>query len=343
MNVSSLLSRLSLPALAWLCLVRPATAIIHQGATSGDQTFNTVATGTIAEPVFGQVGFLSYPVSNRSTFHFTAVPIGPNYIITASHIKGEAGDLFTLNGVVHTIEEAHVIGIVSQTAGPGDLAICRVSGTFDSWVPLYDKDNELGKPMVFVGAGMIKGPEVVLNGKPIGWSQTNTDLDTKRWGTNTVSSIEPYAPVPGTATTLLGLNFDGNEGPSEAQLSFGDSGGLGFIVDEGVWKVAGTGFGVSGYYSHSADGSNSFAGAMPDTRGLYIESGQVDINGNSIFEYIDPAIYLKPVPSVSYLARVSPHVATIQALMVPEPGALSFLLLSLPLVAARFRRPMPRH
>ena len=191
---------------------------------------------------------------------------------------------------------------------------------------------------------MIKGDTITLNGNPIGNTYVVTNPDTKRWGTNNVSGIEPFSFTNGTSqTTLLSLNFDGNEGPNEAQLSFGDSGGLGFIQDEGVWKVAGTGFAISGYYSHSANGSAAFTGAMADTRGLYIDSGTLDMNGNPIYDFIDPAIYLSPVPSVSYLARVSPHVDQIRAPMVPEPGALSLLLFSLPLVAARIRRPIPRH
>jgi len=67
---------------------------------------------------------------------------------------------------------------------------------------------------------------------------------------------------------VLSATFDAGQGPNEAHLSGGDSGGAVFIMDGPTWELAGINYAVDGPYSLTPGGS-SFIAAMYNQTGLY--------------------------------------------------------------------------
>jgi hypothetical protein len=294
-----------------------ANAVIIYGAPVEDTIYNTTPPPGF-ENAWNTVGLFSYPATNPTGNSATAVAIGPNHIITANHLGGNPGDAFTLNGVTHTLQERIGIGN-GTTSAAVDLAVWRVSGTISSWSPLYTGTAEVGKQMIFVGAGAYKGAPITVGGNPVGWGYDYTVYhpNIRRWGTNTIDAKVGYRFLGGLDADILVTDFDSNAG---------DSGGVGFIEDNGIWKVAGIGWAVSGYYSRVGNNSDLFLGGMYDTRGLYIQD--VDSGGNPIFTYIDPnpAVNPNPIPTESYLSSIAQSAGLITTAITPTPEPSTLIL-----------------
>jgi hypothetical protein len=319
-----------LAALILVSLTLPsAHAVIIYGAPVDDTVYNTTSPAGF-ESAWNTVGLLSYPTSYPAANWTAAVAIGSNYILTANHVRGEIGDVFTLNGVAHTLQELTTFGN-GTTSAVTDLAVWRVSGSFDTWSPLYTNTDEVGKQMTFVGTGAYKGAPISVGGSQIGWGYDYTVYhpNIRRWGTNTIDAKAGFRFFGGLDADILITDFDNNAGDSEFQLGSGDSGGVGFINDNGVWKVAGVGWAVSGYYSRVGNNSDLFLGGMYDTRGLYIQD--VDSGGNQIFTYISPdlAINPNPIPTESYLSTISQSAGLITAAITPTPEPSTLFLAGL--------------
>jgi hypothetical protein len=207
--------------------------------------------------------------------------IGANHFITAKHIAGGVGTLFSYQGANYTIAER----FDSPTS---DLTIFRVEETFGSFAPLYQGGDELGKNLVVIGRGAPRAGEVTLDGAGKGWYWGAYD-GVQSWGENQVSSIEDGGDSIGD---LLRFSFDADGGPNESHLAVGDSGGAVFIQEDGVWKLAGINYAVDGYYSFTGGDDPGFLGAIYDARGLYV-------GGPGDYEYV-PATEPDPVPGGSY-------------------------------------------
>jgi hypothetical protein len=309
-----------------IMMIHSAGAVILFGQTiNGDATTNVTPPPGF-ENAWNTVGFLTY-VGNPNANKGTAVAIGSSYIMTANHIRGNVGDIFTLNGVDHTLQELTAIGDGTNNATV-DIAVWKVSGSLDSWAPLYTNNDEVGKEMMFVGAGAFKGPEVYVNGNLAGWGySTVATPPTLRWGTNRIDQIDTFRFYGNIDAEFVTTNFDQGQGPNEFQLGSGDSGGVGFIQEGGVWKVASLGFAVSGYYSRVGNDSDRFLGGLYDTRGLYIQTNTAS-DGSGIYQYIDPLSNPNPIPTQSYMSRVSQSYSPITVLLAPEPSTLSLVFIS---------------
>ena len=140
----------------------------------------------------------------------------------------------------------------------------------------------------------------------------------QRWGSNSVSAIidgNTVVSLPGgTLGNFLVFTFDADASPNEAALSTGDSGGGAFILDAGVWKLAGIHYGVDGPYNTNTSGSGFFA-AIYDQGGLFT-GGEGRWNST-------PETPLN-VPGKFYSTRVSDHVAWISSVIngpLPEDPA----------------------
>jgi hypothetical protein len=230
---------------------------------------------------------------------FLGTPIAPHYFITAQHVGGSPGDLFFLNG-------ASYMALQFFDDPSSDLRIWQVDGTFSAYAPLYDGASEVGQTFIVHGRGTQRGDSVTVAGAgPAslrGWRWGTAD-GRLRWGQNQVAGIQDgnLAPLGSGSTpkigALLKAFFKSSGGPDEAHLSSGDSGGGMFILDGGVWKLAGINYSVDGPYSLTNAGPG-FDAALFDTGGLYTEgkSGWV----------------LKPEsgqaqPSSFYATRISAH------------------------------------
>ena len=214
---------------------------------------------------------------------FSGTPIAPSYFITAEHF-GHQGNTFVYGGVNYTI-------IDTKDDPNSDLRICKVSGTFPTYAPLYTKSDEAGKQLVIFGRGSKRGGEVV-NGSLRGWLWGSGDA-VLRWGTNVGTGIFNGGSAYGA--NLIGADFNPDAGGDEATLSPGDSGGGAFIKDGGTWKLAGINSWVDGPYNTVPSNNGQFFAALFNEDGYYLDSlysgGQLSEPGSG--------------PGSLYLTRIS--------------------------------------
>lgn len=285
------------------CLL--ATALLCLAGTEGKavilySTGTTTANTTAPGGLFADSG---WQFQGEWLNNFTGTPISPNCFITAVHVGGNIGSIFTFQGQDYTTDDWADI--------PGtDLRIWRVTGTFSTYAPLYTKTDELGKTLTMFGRGTQRSSAITRpsNGQQIGWGWGGSD-GVLRWGTNSVATVD---------SLYLTGNFSSAGTTFEATLSNGDSGGGIFIKDtDGVWKLAGINFAVDGPFKFSTGDTNSFNGAIYDATGLFAQDDQgafVPVSGASSF----------------YASRISVNAAAIQEITgVPEPGASAFLVAGL--------------
>jgi hypothetical protein len=249
---------------------------------------------------------------------FTGTPIAPNFFITSSHIFGNVGDPFILNGTTYTTTK-----FFDDPSG-ADLRIWQVSGTFPSYAPLYTESDETGRPLIAFGRGGPKGAEVTnASSAAVGWlwGAASTTLS---WGTNVVAAT-------GTAPSLTGNfvifgfnnpNFPGAPAATDntAALTSGDSGAGLFVLKNGVWRLAGVNSAADGPYTtvSTTDPTQSFAASLYDSRGFFFLGDKNPIPDHG-----------SPVPSQSYATQISTELAWISSvtgIAVPEPS--SYLLLA---------------
>jgi hypothetical protein len=210
---------------------------------------------------------------------FGGTPIGTNLFLTAQHVGGSVGDVFSYNGTDHRAVAAFPDPI-------SDLMIWQVCGTFPRFAPLYTGvPLEIYRPCVVFGRGRTRGGEVTVtnNGQVTlrGWAWGETDKRL-RWGYNTVGG---FIKDSGNGSDLLKVLFDPNGGANVAALATGDSGGAVFMQGSSGWALAGINFAVDGPFNYVASGPGFYA-ALFEQSGFYEESGTdwlVAGNGPSAF------------------------------------------------------------
>lgn len=276
--------------------------------STADPSFNTSASGTVAETAWSYQG-------NWGSFMGTAV--SPRHFITAKHVGGSVGGVFTFGGVSYTTTASY-----DAPAGV-DLRIWRVSGTLPTFAPVYTASDEVGQNLVVIGRGRLRGTEVSVGGEPKGWEWGGAD-GKARWGENTVSTI-----LSEGAADYLVAAFDANGGLNEAHLAAGDSGGGVFIQDpvDSLWKLAGINRAVDGLWSYDETGPG-FNAAIYDQSGLFL--------GNDTDGYEDAG----EGPSNFYATRISSYDNWILS-VIPEPRHYTLatgLGLLLVLATRRLRR-----
>lgn len=199
--------------------------------------------------------------------------IAPHYFIAAEHVGGTVGsDVFIYRGVTYTTS---AVFDDPET----DLRIWRVCGTLPDYAPLYTDTNEVGRGLVVIGRGTLRGAAVTSTNlfqvHTNGWLWGAAD-GAIRWGENEVARIVDGDGVLGATGVgeVLAADFDAGAGPNECHLSVGDSSGAVFIQDGATWKLAGINFAVDGPYNTSGTGSG-FNAAIFDESGLYRSNGGV--------------------------------------------------------------------
>ena len=151
-----------------------------------------------------------------------------------------------------------------------DITLWKIDGSFPEFARLYEKGDEVGKPLVVFGRGCQRGPEVRLNGELKGWAWGELD-GMLRWGENVVAGISDAKGNPATPTTafqLLRADFDLDGEPNEAHLSGGDSSGGVFLQDDGIWKLAGVNHAANREYRYGAS-DESFNATLFDEGGFF--------------------------------------------------------------------------
>lgn len=233
---------------------------------------------------------------------FLGVPIAPYHFITAKHIGGSVGAVFDLHGDPYVTVAVHL----SPTT---DLAIWEVdhSKPFQAYAPLSSGVADIGAAAVF-GRGTRRGGEVSISGEPKGWKWGASD-GVKRWGRNqVVGAIDGGAGVG----ELLQCDFDEPGTADECHLSVGDSGGGLFVLEAGLWRLAGIHYSVDGSF-RTGPGDTPFNAALFDAGGL---------------EYEDPPGWTaigedaENIPSSFYSSRLSASSGWILGI-APAAGSLA--------------------
>jgi hypothetical protein len=249
---------------------------------------------------------------NTAQGSFLGTPIAPNYFIAANHVAGNSSNTFNFQSQTYTIDPS--FGTNGGYNLPGsDLTLWKVNQTFSTYAPMYNGASETGKHLITFGRGSARGAavnDVATNTTLRGWRWTNTFDSLKSWGENDVTGTftDPtYGPV-------FDFSFDQSGGNNEGALSIQDSSGGVFILDGGVWKLAGVNLAaestLQGAFSTSPDGSNPFNASLFDKQGFYEDDGAGNFTLQTTHE-----------GTLSYASRISSHYAEIAAL-VPEPGSL---------------------
>lgn len=316
-----------------LGLASSASAVI----VPGPQQRNTSApTGSLANAGWqwqGQFG------------GFLGTPIGPSHFLTARHIGHGVGTPIYYRDGSGTVVAYPTIAEYNDPNT--DLRIMQISGTFDSWAPLWDTTvdgSEVGRALFVVGRGTARGAEVrgpsstasttSLGRKPTelkGWLW-GADDHVQAWGTNVVDAVVNGG---GSIGQLLYFDFDRLNSDDEAMLSGGDSAGAVFIQNDlGQWKLAGINYGAEFQFART-DGGTTFNAALFDMGGFYYAPPNPDI-------YIPEGV--ADEPAGSYSTRVSSRLAWINGIVgggmkpdgaVPEPTTVGLLAVPLVLLARR--------
>lgn len=233
---------------------------------------------------------------------FLGVPIAAHFFITATHIGGVVGDVLNLHGDPYTT-------IAKHNVPSTDLTIWEVNHAkpFPTYAPLSSGAADVGSVVTVIGRGTQRGAQVIVGGEPKGWQWGVTDK-VQRWGRNTVVGV---VSEPGFGQ-LLYCDFDSPGLPDECHLTVGDSGGGMFVMEDGLWRLAGINFSVDGPFREPPS-VTSFNAALFDAGGLEYSNG--------------PGWTLVPegeadVASSFYCSRISHSLAFISNL-APEVNALA--------------------
>ena len=133
-----------------------------------------------------------------------------------------------------------------------------------------------------------------------GWENGPAD-GVQRWGENQFAGVLKFG---GSLGELLSATFDAEGGPNEATFSVGDSGGAAFVNVDGVWKLAGINYGVSGPYKRTANGPAIY-GAIFNESGLFKGSRLVPDRPQA-------------VPGSLYVTRISARTGWIYSVINPR-------------------------
>ncbi len=229
---------------------------------------------------------------------FLGVPIAPYYFITANHIGGSNGDKLYFHGESH-----ETIG--SQLIPSTDLRVWEVKHTepFLNYAPVSTGAADLGATATVLGRGTQRGLGVMVSGEPKGWFWGTGD-DVERWGRNQVSLIATDA----TLGQFLQCDFDNPGIANECHLSVGDSGGGVFVLEDGLWRLAGINYGVDGPFRISAAEPAEFQAALYDCGGLQIKDGSSWLTIPNGAENVGSSFYSSRVAAPTTLSWLTTNV-----------------------------------
>ena len=291
------LSRSLLAAGAFLCLgagIAPAVILYD----TGDPTVNASTPGDNSGWQYeGQFG------------GFIGTPIAPYYFMTAQHIGGGISQSFTFHG--ETFTTTAVFNDPST-----DLRIWQVDHPFATYAPLFQVNgDETSQELHVFGRGTQRGSAISLDGKLRGWAWGASD-GVQRWGRNVVADIVPYSS--GSPWTFLQATFDSNGLVHEAHLSVGDSGGGVFILENGLWCLAGINYGVDEIFT-APDSSSGLIAAIFDATGYYVQ--RTSPSGTT-YPQIPPNPDGSNVPTSFYSTQVSARMSWIAGVLKSNSSPL---------------------
>lgn len=232
--------------------------------------------------------------------YFLGVPIAPHFFITAAHILGvSVGNKLNFHGDEYTT-------IAKYPITGTDLQVWEVDHAkpFLTYAPLSTGAGNVGATATVMGRGTQRGAEVLLDTVPKGWKPGTGD-QVQRWGRNVIA---------GTATdpakgAMLVCQFNNSGITDECHLSSGDSGGGLFVLENGLWRLAGINYAVDGNFRIPATESTP---AGPEISAALFDMGGLEIGTGSNWTLTSDT--MADIPSSFYSSRISVHTSEIQAI-----------------------------
>lgn len=248
---------------------------------------------------------------------FLGTPVAPYFYITAKHFGGSVGQVFNFHGDSYTtigyyetlfrdldhelVTRHHTTNAPDgytdtlTTGTATDLRIWEVDHAkpFPAFSPLSSGVADMGATATVHGGGAERGDEVTVNSELKGWLWGGSNYR-QRWGRNDVAGT-----VDGGADygEVLFCNFDKPGIPDECDLSTGDSGGGLFVLENGLWRLAGINLGADSPFRDGPTGAVIYA-ALYDKGGLE-EYSEPPPTWTSVAE--QPA----NIPTKFYCSRIS--------------------------------------
>jgi hypothetical protein len=227
---------------------------------------------------------------------YLGVPVSPFHFVTAAHINGDVGAAFDFHGDLYTTIAKHEL--------PGtDLRVWEVDHAkpFPIYAPLSSGVNDIGTTATVIGRGKQRGAEVFLGAVLKGWNSGTAD-QVQRWGKNIVAR-EDTDPLNGK---LLVCDFNNPGVGDECHLSVGDSGGGLWVLEDGLWRLAGIHYAVDGPLRVPPSGGTGMGdAAIFDAGGLEYKNGE---------PWILLPDTLADNPASIYSSRISVHRTAIFAI-----------------------------
>ncbi|HSP43367.1 MAG TPA: hypothetical protein VLO11_10890, partial [Luteolibacter sp.] len=182
------------------------------------------------------------------------------HFITAAHFTGPQLGTFDLHGDLYT-----TIGF--QDIPGTDLRVWEVNHAkpFATWAPLSSGAADIGAVATVFGRGRPRGGEVFVGLEAKGWFWGNHDR-VKRWGRNVIDGVYDGGEDYGE---LIYAEFNQPGIAHECHLSGGDSGGGVFVLEDGLWRLAGINLSVDGPFRKSAS-DPVFSATLYDMGGLEV-------------------------------------------------------------------------
>lgn len=223
---------------------------------------------------------------------FLGVPIAPHFYITAKHIGGSVGQVFNFHGESY-ITIAYHDSPPTAASDTTDLRIWEVEHTkpFPTYAPLSTGVADLGATATIYGGGAQRGDSVSVSAELKGWKWGEINYR-ERWGRNIVTGTVDGGDDLGE---LLFCDFDQPGIVDECHLSVGDSGGGLFVLENGLWRLAGINFAVDGPFRTDPMGA-SFMAALFDAAGLEYANGP---------SWVSLPEQAENIPSSFYCSRIS--------------------------------------
>lgn len=247
-------------ATLWLAAALTAHGVVFH-STNGINHNVSAPTGMLANSGWQYTGELG---------DFTGTAIASSAVLSARHLKdlnrAPLGTAF-----IYEHQSFVTTGYVGDAAS--DFGIWFVDGVFSNVAPLFVGTNELDRDVFIIGRGLERGETVITDGYTNGWRWgEEPNPRTRRWGLNHIESFRDFATY-GDQVFMV-CTFDLSDGPDEAMLSSGDSGGPAFVREGEEWQLAG----VNGYvdparFSTNSTGADAFYGTLYDYSRLYYHNG----------------------------------------------------------------------
>ncbi len=214
---------------------------------------------------------------------YLGVPIAPHFFLSAKHIaEHNVGDVFYFHGDAYTTIAAH-------NSPNTDLRIWEVAHAkpFPTYAPLSTGANDVGAVATIHGRGYQRGVAVVQNNVLKGWRWGTPD-GLQRWGRNEVTGS---FDAGGSYGEVMYCHFNHNGVTHECHLSVGDSGGGIFVLENGLWRLAGINLAVDGPFRKNASEGGGSMAALFDVGGMeyfdgsnwVLESDTVDDKPSSFY------------------------------------------------------------